>query len=70
MNSIHFILEEKFQARGGSPKDILKKSWELGILDHRNGPFQRITANAISPTVKVDDILCLLESEREARRLR
>jgi hypothetical protein len=22
------------------------------------------------PTVKVDDILCLLESEREARRLR
>jgi Ribosomal protein S28E/S33 len=27
-------------------------------------------ADEASPTVRVDDILCLLESEREARRLR
>jgi hypothetical protein len=26
--------------------------------------------SSFAPTVKVDDILCLLESEREARRLR
>jgi ribosomal protein S28E/S33 len=34
------------------------------------GFFLNYVANEASPTVRVDDILCLLESEREARRLR
>lgn len=38
----------------------------------QSGHAQGAQANTLlsQPTVKVDDILCLLESEREARRLR
>lgn len=32
--------------------------------------YCRISAKTICTAVRVDDILCLLESEREARRLR
>lgn len=43
--------------------------------NHMTGPDARVTRElwltfVSAPTVKEDDILCLLESEREARRLR